>query len=171
MERVETDLQRGLLWPEPLIQLNPAFAGGGGIDDLVRDGVPPRGVLTDLPGVGSRKATTARLLQPHAHQSAAIEEAAAGRDLVLTTGTGSGKSLTYIVPIVDAVLRDPRPGRISAIVVYPMNALANSQLQELEKFLRVGYPDGAEPVRFARYTGQESPPSARQSSRTRRPCC
>ncbi|WP_245007673.1 hypothetical protein [Nocardia nova] len=36
-----------------------------------------------------------------------------------------------------------------------MNALANSQLGELTKFLRWGYPEGAEPVTFARYTGQE----------------
>ncbi|MGE5763828.1 MAG: DEAD/DEAH box helicase, partial [Mycobacterium leprae] len=49
----------------------------------------------------------------------------------------------------------PRRG-VKAIVVYPMNALANSQLGELEKFLRFGYGEGREPVTFARYTGQES---------------
>ncbi len=43
-----------------------------------------------------------------------------------------------------------------AIVVYPMNALANSQLGELEKYLRHGFGKGREPVTFARYTGQES---------------
>ena len=37
-----------------------------------------------------------------------------------------------------------------------MNALANSQLGELEKFLQYGYPDAKGPVTFARYTGQES---------------
>jgi hypothetical protein len=40
-------------------------------------------------------------------------------------------------------------------VVYPMNALANSQHGELTKFLHYGYPDQRGPVRFARYTGQE----------------
>ena len=44
---------------------------------------------------------------------------------------------------------------MKAIVVYPMNALANSQMYELEKFLRFGYPKDGEPVTFARYTGQE----------------
>ena len=44
---------------------------------------------------------------------------------------------------------------IRAIVVYPMNALANSQDEELGKFLCKGYPEGRPPVRFARYTGQE----------------
>ena len=44
---------------------------------------------------------------------------------------------------------------IKAIVVYPMNALANSQRGELEKFLTRGYGRGHEPVTYARYTGQE----------------
>ena len=77
---------------------------------------------------------------------------------MLTTGTGSGKSLAYMVPIVDHVLRTRRDGgqRIRAIVVYPMNALANSQEEELRKFLSHGYPDGAGPVTFRRFTGQEN---------------
>lgn len=50
----------------------------------------------------------------------------------LPTGTGSGKSLGYIVPIVDAVLRQHAEGSyrlgVKAIIVYPMNAPANSQV-------------------------------------------
>ena len=67
-----------------------------------------------------------------------IEAARTGANYVLTTGTGSGKSLAYIVPIVDHVVRNGSGRGIQAIVVYPMNALANSQLGELEKFLAVG---------------------------------
>jgi len=74
---------------------------------------------------------------------------------VLKTGTGSGKSLAYIVPIVDYVLRRGSGKGIRAIVVYPMNALANSQYQELEKFLTRGFPGGS-PVTFRLYTGQQS---------------
>ena len=84
---------------------------------------------------------------------------APGHSYVLTTGTGSGKSLAYIVPIVDKVLRarvaGDRDKRVRAIIVYPMNALANSQYNELKKYLRDGFPRGSEPVTFARYTGQE----------------
>jgi ATP-dependent helicase YprA (DUF1998 family) len=53
------------------------------------------------------------------------------------------------------VLRNGSGRGIQAIVVYPMNALANSQYEELSKFLEKGYPEGGSPVRFARYTGQE----------------
>jgi ATP-dependent helicase YprA (DUF1998 family) len=56
------------------------------------------------------------------------------------------------------VLRGPRRVGIKAIVVYPMNALANSQEQELQKFLTFGYQDGRGPVTFRRYTGQENEP-------------
>ena len=77
------------------------------------------------------------VLRLHQHQREAIEAARTGSSYVLTTGTGSGKSLAYIIPIVDRVLAAKaagtyRPG-IKAIVVYPMNALANSQLRELRE--------------------------------------
>src|SRR2546430_3181114 len=91
----------------------------------------------------------------HRHQVDAIREARAGHNYVLTTGTGSGKNLSYIVPIVDHVLRRGSGQGVQAIVVYPMNALANSQAEELKKFLEKGYGLGQSPVRVARYTGQE----------------
>ncbi|MFE9094875.1 DEAD/DEAH box helicase [Streptomyces sp. NPDC007264] len=75
---------------------------------------------------------------------------------MLTTGTGSGKSLTCIVPIVHQVLRRPNPDGIWVIVVYPMNALADSQHHELEKYLHWSIPEDRRKVTFERYTGQES---------------
>ena len=75
---------------------------------------------------------------------------------MVTTGTGSGKSLCFFVPIIDAILKakemDAVP-RTRAVIVYPMNALANSQAEELQKF-----PGrlADRPVTYARYTGQET---------------
>ncbi len=153
-ELVEREIDAGLLWPPARIQLNPSFAPGGTIDELVEAGkLHP--LCRQIFRVGK---TTDDLsgnpLQLHHHQTRAIETAATGASYVLTTGTGSGKSLTYTIPIVDHVLREGSGRGVRAIVVYPMNALANSQLQELQKFLSVGVP--GQPVRFARYTGQES---------------
>ncbi len=151
---VDDALEQGLLWPEPLIQLNPSFQSGGWIDDLVSEGV-----LHQECGRCFRFKSDAhdpgRALRLHRHQADAIRAARTGANYVLTTGTGSGKSLSYLIPIVDHVLRRGSGPGIEAIVVYPMNALANSQLGELEKFLCHGYPDGKGPVTFARYTGQE----------------
>ena len=153
-ERVDTDMAEGLLWPEPRIGLNPAFAPGGWVDELVQQGVlhPECGRIFRAKADARDAGKGLRL---HKHQVEAIHAARSGRNYVLTTGTGSGKSLSYIVPIVDNVLRSERSNGIKAIVVYPMNALANSQAQELTKFLSFGYPDGKGPVTFRRYTGQE----------------
>src|SRR5207245_4437556 len=95
----------------------------------------------------------------HQHQREAIDAARTGGSYVLTTGTGSGKSLAYIIPVVDRILAAKAAGTyragIKAIVVYPMNALANSQLRELQKFLTIGYPAGPAGA-FDRYTGHGS---------------
>jgi ATP-dependent helicase YprA (DUF1998 family) len=152
---VEENLEGGLLWPEPRIGLNPAFETGGLIDELVEQGL----LHPECSKIFRIKREDGSLVQPmrlHRHQLDAVRAAKTGGNYVLTTGTGSGKSLSYIVPIVDRVLRAGSGRGIKAIVVYPMNALANSQAGELEKFLRFGYGPGAEPVRFQRYTGQES---------------
>ncbi|UVJ40565.1 DEAD/DEAH box helicase [Arthrobacter sp. CJ23] len=153
-DAVEKMGDEGRQWPDPWLSLNPSFKSGGCIDELVS-----RGILheecsaifrrkTDLTDKGSAPITL------HQHQADAVEIAARKESYVLTTGTGSGKSLAYIVPIVDRVLREGSGNGIKAIIVYPMNALANSQMEELSKFLDNGY-NGQGPVTFKRYTGQE----------------
>lgn len=160
-------------WPDPWLSLNPFFAEGGQVTDLVRDEVlHPR--CAEIFQAGKKEDSLrpdGRPLTFHLHQRQAIEAAQAGDSYVLTTGTGSGKSLSYIVPIVDRVLKEREAagpdagGRVRAIVVYPMNALANSQLGELEKYLRNGFGAGREPVTFARYTGQETEERRRELRR------
>lgn len=152
---VDEAISGGLFWPDPLVQLNPSFESGGRIAELVTaDVLHPEcervfRVAKDQDGTG-------KPIILHRHQAEAVRAAASGDNYVLTTGTGSGKSLAYIIPIVDRVLREGSGKGIRAIVVYPMNALANSQAGELTKFLCDGYPDGKGPVTFRRYTGQES---------------
>ena len=156
---VDEAYDSGRFWPAPLIQLNPNFVPGGSIEEFVANGT----LDAECAEIFRIKNPTDPLGQPlvlHKHQAEAIAIARRGESYVLTTGTGSGKSLSYFIPIVNDVLRrkksgDPGKG-ICAIVVYPMNALCNSQCEELEKFLKCGYGEGNEPVTFARYTGQET---------------
>ena len=129
-EFVEEQLDAGVLWPEPLIQLNPAFEPGDGIDDLAAAGVlhpECRHVFR----IKSDSDPQGRPLKLHATSRKSDRRTGS---YVLTTGTGSGKSLAYIVPIVDHIPETRVRQGIRAIVVYPMNALA-SQLGELDKFL------------------------------------
>jgi len=143
-------------WPEPLIQINPNFKSGGTVEELVTTG-QLSAQCADIFRLGKSSSSAGASLPLHKHQAEAISLAAAGESYVLTTGTGSGKSLSYFIPIVDACIKakaaDPTP-RTRAIVIYPMNALANSQLEELKKFL--GSNPAERVVTFGRYTGQES---------------
>ena len=126
-EHVQAKLDEGLLWPDPPLQLNPSFEPGGLIDELIDDGTLHDECRRIFRAAKSDSDPVGRAILLHKHQADAIRAASTGANYVLTTGTGSGKSLAYIVPIVDYVLRDgPGDGRIKAIVVYPMNALANS---------------------------------------------
>jgi ATP-dependent helicase YprA (DUF1998 family) len=129
--RVEEEMARGAFWPDPLLQLNPAYEAGGSIEEVVAAGK----LHSECASIFRRKSDTDRgtPLQLYRHQVEAIDVAARGEPYVVTTGTGSGKSLTYIIPIVDHVLRTGSGRGIKAIVVYPMNALANSQDEELAK--------------------------------------
>jgi superfamily II DNA/RNA helicase len=152
---VEAEYERGRYWPEPLIQINPNYRRSGTVADLVRDGMLHR-ECERLFQVDKAESNP-RPIELYTHQLEALAKAKAGKSFVVTTGTGSGKSLAFFLPIIDRILRaradDPRQ-RTRAIVIYPMNALANSQLEELEKFL-CDYPEGDRPISVARYTGQE----------------
>ena len=152
---VSQEMADGFLWPDPLIQLNPSFEPGDTLRQLVDDDV----LHPECLNIFRDKGDDGAIGEPyrlHRHQVDGIHAARANENYVLTTGTGSGKSLSYIVPIVDHVLRRGSGSGIQAIIVYPMNALANSQMGELEKFLHRGYPKGKPPVTFKRYTGQEN---------------
>jgi very-short-patch-repair endonuclease len=152
---VSREMEGGFLWPDPLIQLNPSFERGESFAELIKnDELHPEclNIFRDKRADGSVGAA----YRLHRHQVEGVRAARAGDNYVLTTGTGSGKSLSYIVPIVDHVLRRGSGKGIQAIIVYPMNALANSQIGELKKFLELGYPVGKPPVTFRRYTGQET---------------
>lgn len=155
---VESALTAEEFWPEPLLQLNPTFLPGGTIDALVADGTLHPKCAKIFRIDKSNTDHTGKELLLHTHQREAILKAKEDQSYVLTSGTGSGKSLTYIVPIVDHVLRNGSGRGLQAIVVYPMNALANSQDEELKKFLEKGYPEEKPPVLFNRYTGQERGP-------------
>ena len=152
----------GRFWPEPLIQINPRFKPDHDIAQMVAGGILHPG-CADIFAVGGVP------LRLHVHQATAIAHAAGGRSYVVTTGTGSGKSLCFFIPLVDAILRERArspggPPRTRAIVIYPMNALANSQEEEIRKFL-ANVP-GAPPVTVARYTGQEDDETRRKVAET-----
>ena len=159
-EHVERELDEGLLWPDPALQLNPAFEPGGYIDELVGEGVL-HAECGRIFRVGKRAeaGSTGEPLRLHRHQAEAIRRRATGENYVLTTGTGSGKSLAYIVPIVDHVLRDAARRRRAdqgdrrlpdeRAGQQPGGGAAEVPQPRLSR-------TAAGPVTFRRYTGQEN---------------
>jgi ATP-dependent helicase YprA (DUF1998 family) len=96
---VKETLDAGILWPEPWLSLNPRFAPGGTVENLVRAHV----LLPECARVFQmgKDSGVGQELSLYRHQVEAVEAARAGDNYVLTTGTGSGKSLSYMIPIVD----------------------------------------------------------------------
>lgn len=130
--------------PEPLIQFNPSFQKGESLELLSENGeVHPDLVKT----IGNYNL--------YRHQVQAIRIGMSGKGFIVTSGTGSGKSLTYLATIFNSIFRQgllKRKG-VKAILVYPMNALINSQEEEIIKFQKQFGENF--PVTFAKYTGQE----------------
>jgi Lhr-like helicase len=147
--QVEAIYSEGRFWPDPLLQINPSYKRGLNLETLIANGAldPRTAEIFRVEGAP---------LSLYKHQEQAVVLASQGESYVVTTGTGSGKSLCFFIPIVSAVLAEKRKSamrRTRAIIIYPMNALANSQLEELDKF--VSNVQGDKPITFARYTGQE----------------
>lgn len=145
-EAVDAALGEGKLWPEPLLQFNPAYELAGSISEITKTGLL-HGAISDI----------FKGYSLYRHQTEAMTLGTAGQDFVVTSGTGSGKSLTYIGSIFHKLLTEPQTTGVAAIVVYPMNALINSQTNEF-RIYKENYENATGksfPITFGQYTGQE----------------
>ncbi|SMC67396.1 protein of unknown function [Oscillospiraceae bacterium] len=90
----------------------------------------------------------------YVHQERAIEKIQSGHNIVVSTGTGSGKTESFLIPILNSLMNERQqkgvltPG-VRALLIYPMNALANDQISRLRELL-ADYPF----ITFGSYTGQ-----------------
>jgi Lhr-like helicase len=128
------------------LQFNPSFESAGTVAELARAGSFHPDMADIFPGYALYR-----------HQVEAIRLGTAGKDFIVTSGTGSGKSLTYIGSIFHHLLCHPETPGIIAIVVYPMNALINSQFEEFSRY-KENYENASGrpfPISFGQYTGQE----------------
>jgi ATP-dependent helicase YprA (DUF1998 family) len=136
-----------LLAKGPLLELTPPYQTGATLQQLIGEGV----LHQSFASLHSRAVPMDRPL--YVHQETAIRKLTAGRNLVVSTGTGSGKTESFLLPILDSLVREGAAGTLGpgvrALFLYPMNALANDQLKRLREALCVA-PD----ITFGRYTGE-----------------
>ncbi|HXH07190.1 MAG TPA: DEAD/DEAH box helicase [Vicinamibacterales bacterium] len=130
----------------PYVTLAREFARGRRLRDLVDEGVLHRGLLAADWPFGENAL--------YLHQELAVRAGVAGRPYLVTTGTGSGKTEAFLIPVLDHCLKARERGEagVKAILLYPMNALANDQLERLRGLLRHGAP----PVSFGLYVRQDA---------------
>ena len=129
--------RRSPLLRGPYVSLSRPFRQGAAIDALVGEGLLHPHLHERIPRT---------LTHMYGHQERALRAIAAGRTTLVSTGTGSGKTECFLYPIVSRCLSlrdDAGPSGISAVIVYPMNALAEDQLMRLRGLLAgTGIPFG-----------------------------
>ncbi len=121
----------------PFLEKSQTYAPGDAIEKLALHAKTAESIKARLGGRGL-----------YQHQTIAIRLVLSGENAIVATGTSSGKTLCYQVPILDDLARNSSRG-LRAIIIYPLNALVNDQLSEWEQILR-NHPD----ITFARFTGQ-----------------
>ena len=128
----------------PYLDISDAFESGESIYHLIQEQeLSP--LFEELePGVPESEREIKLNRGLYKHQEKAIRKINAGKNIVVTTGTGSGKTECFLLPIINHLLREKEAGMLNdgvrAILIYPMNALANDQMKRLRLILRQ-YPD------------------------------
>ena len=136
----------------PYLDISDSFETGETIEKLIDSGdmSPLFYELERDVEEGDKEIKLERKL--YLHQQKAIQKINNNKNLVVTTGTGSGKTECFILPILNHLLREKENGTLDdgvrAILIYPMNALANDQMKRLRLILN-NYPD----ITFGIYNG------------------
>ena len=131
----------------PFIESPNSFKQGRSIRELVDEGVFSKEfntLMQNQEGILNRPL--------YAHQEKAIRLIESGRNAVVTTGTGSGKTECFLYPILDSLLKEKENGTLNpgvrVLLLYPMNALISDQMERLRNMLK-DYPD----ITFGAYNG------------------
>ena len=133
------------LFKGPYVDLSLPFQRGKNLNELIDEGL----ICNSF-----RKLGDINFERPlYSHQEESIRRIGAGRSAVITTGTGSGKTESFLFPILNELMKEVENGNcevgIRAIFLYPMNALVNDQVDRVRKIL-ANCPD----ITYGFFTGE-----------------
>lgn len=137
----------------PYLEINDVFTTGKSINELIDEGV----LSTSFRDLESNKPASEKRIFPldrplYWHQEEAVRRIVNGENLVVSTGTGSGKTNCFLLPVLNELMLEESEGTlgtgIRAIFIYPMNALANDQIKNIRRILSE-YPS----ITFGVYNG------------------
>jgi len=135
----------------PYVEIKDSFMSGKSILELIENGLLSP-LFKNLEKGEDKKKKLPIFRSLYLHQEKAIEKIVTGKNVVVSTGTGSGKTNCFLIPVINELLREKEKGHLNygvrAIFIYPMNALANDQIKGLREIL-MAYPD----IRFGVYNG------------------
>lgn len=142
----------------PYLETTLPFVDGKSLKELAEEGLVSR----EFGKMGSNIHYDSWKLRIHQERALrrVIQE---GKNIVVSTGTGSGKTECYLYPIFNSLMREKENGTLDsgvrAMLIFPMNALANDQRKKLRKLLRE-YPD----ITFGSYTGETKKRGSKETS-------
>jgi ATP-dependent helicase YprA (DUF1998 family) len=143
----------GVVVKGPLVTLARDYLLGKTLAELVQEGVADPGLLGLKWSFGNNPLFS--------HQEKALRLGVEGRGFVVATGTGSGKTEAFLLPLISGILQSRKKGAspkgVRAIILYPMNALALDQLKRLREL----FADDISPVTFGLYTGDSEGTSSK----------
>src|SRR5665647_1626324 len=132
----------------PILEITPPFESGKTIDELIDEGT----LSGEFKKLNTKSLPLNRPLYKH-QESGILKNVLENENIIVATGTGSGKTETFMIPILNYLFRQKEKSELTpgvrALLLYPMNALANDQLKRMRKILE-NYPD----ISFGRYTGE-----------------
>ena len=149
---LRTELSKeGFLTKGPYLDMNGSYKAGRSLRELMEEGLVSRRFETLEPI--AEKERELKVERPlYLHQEQALLKADARNNLIVTTGTGSGKTECFLLPILQALLAEEDAGTLDsgvrAILIYPMNALANDQMKRMRAIMK-----GHSKITFGIYTG------------------
>lgn len=139
------ELDKTVLFRGPYIKVNLPFKTDKSLNELIEENE----VSSEFRNLNNIKLDQ----KLYYHQRQALKKISNGKNVVITTGTGSGKTECFLYPIINSLMREKENNTlkqegIRALFLYPMNALVNDQIDRVRKLL-ANYPE----IKYAFFTG------------------